>query len=200
MFSFIKGMDIKINIGIFLFIAFAAVVINYIAFSILKHNDNSTLAIIIIFSYVLYFMMDTEKIGKELITIVSKYLDYINDYFDLEYLLILNVEGKETQQFTRLFVVFMLFIIMIVSYNMHMGLNKGIYLLSTFIWPLLCFIVGKAPSSIFLIGYIGVTAVIFLMNTAIKSYKLEENVKSQEMFYTQTASQTLQFPLHLTLN
>ena len=30
--------------------------------------------------------------------------------------------------------------------------------------------------------------------------KLEENVISREMFYAQTASQMLQFPLHLTLN
>ena len=30
--------------------------------------------------------------------------------------------------------------------------------------------------------------------------KLEENVISREMFYAQTASQILQFPLHLTLN
>ena len=176
MFSFINGMDIRVNIGLFLLLSFIAVVINYIAFTILKYSDNSTLAIILIFVYVLYFMLDTEKIGKELVTIVSRYLNYINDYFDLEYLLILNVDGKEPQYFTRLFAVFMFFIIMIVSYNVIMGLNKFIYLLATAIWPILCLAVGKAPASMFFIGYIGITAAIFLMNITIKTYKLEENI------------------------
>ena len=64
MFSFIDGLDVKIDTTICLLIAIAAVILNYIAFLILRYNDNSKMAIIIIFLYLLYFMLDTEKIGK----------------------------------------------------------------------------------------------------------------------------------------
>jgi len=176
MFSFLEGMNFVVNTKLVLLLAMVLVVVNYTAFTILRYNDNSVLAIAIILTYVIYFMLDTDRISKELITMVSKYLDYINDYFELKYMLILNVDGKEVSHYTRLMIVFMMFMIMIVAYNIVMGFNKKIYILITSIWPVLCLVVGHGPKGILFIGYIAITVVIFLTNTTVKSYKLEEDV------------------------
>ena len=176
MLSFTSSMNYSVDTKLVIFVTLVATIVNYFGFILLRYNDNSVISIIVVFAYVIYFMLDTDRIGKELITAVSKYLDCINDAFNLEYLLVLNIDGDAANSYTHLVIILMLFIIMIVSYNVVMGLNRGIYLLVTAIWPVLSIIVAVEPQGGLLIGYIGITVVLFLTNTTIKSYKLEEDV------------------------
>ena len=175
MFSFTQCMNFNVNTKLILFIAALTVIINYMGFTLLKQKDNSVISVIVLFAYIIIFMLDTDRIGRELITAVSKYLDFINDAFDLGYLLVLNIDGVEVSNYTHLMLILMLFIIMIVSYNVVMGLNKWIYLMVTALWPALCLVVGRAPIGALFVGYIGITIVLFLTNKTIKNYKLDND-------------------------
>ena len=175
MFSFTQCMNFKVDASFVILIAVVVTAINYAGFRLLKYKDNSVISVIVVFVYVIFFMLDTDIIGKELITAVSKYLDYINEAYELGYLLVLNVDDVVVYNYTHLMIILMMFVIMIVAYNVVMGVNKWVYLLCTGIWPALCLVVSKSPSGVLFVGYIGITVAIFLSNKVIKVYKLDDD-------------------------
>lgn len=185
-FSFLQGFKFKLNYLLIISVLCVCVVIEYIAYRILKLYEQSLPSMLVVLSYCIFLVAMYKRITSGFLKIVEEYITYFNFNYNTDYILNIKVEKEALNNATWLVLIICLFVSLVMSYLVVVEISKFIYLCITILWPILCYMVGAKPNFFFFILYILVTIVIFGMNSISKNYEISDEIhgasKRQNMF------------------
>ena len=185
-FSFLQGFKFKLNYFLIVAILIVGIVIEYIAFRIMKIYDQSLPAMLVVLVYCIFLVGMFKKISSGMLKIVEEYITYFNFNYNTDYILTLKVEKNAMKNATWLVLLIVLFVSLVMSYTIIVCVNKYIYLCVTAIWPMLCYSVGTKPKFSYFILYILISIIIFGMDSISKIYEISDEIhggsKKQKMF------------------
>lgn len=181
--SFVNATDIKCDIYSISTITLFAIVIEYIAFRIMKNKDNSTFAMLVILIFCITIIVLRKKLMLGLLCFVDEYIDYFNFKFNKDYILKVKIEASIIKNAPYIVMMVVVFMSLIMAYLIVVKMNKITYILTSIIWPILCYFVDLKPQKGFFIVYIIVSVVIL----SIEHKNKNNNIENQEsnFFVTQ---------------
>lgn len=185
-FSFLQGFKFKLNYTMIVLVLCICVVIEYIAFRILKIYEQALPAMLVVLSYSVVLVVMFKRISSGFLKVVEEYITYFNFHYNTDYVLNIKVGKEALNNASWLVLILSLFVSLVISYIILVESNKITYLIITALWPILCFAVGAKPNFIFFILYIIVSIVIFGMDSISKNYEISDEIhgvsKRQKMF------------------
>lgn len=185
-FSFLRGFKFKLNYTIIVLVLCVCVVIEYIAFRILKLYEQALPAMLVVLSYSIVLVVMFKRISSGFLKVVEEYITYFNFHYNTDYILNIKVGKEALNNASWLVLILSLFVSLVISYVLLVESNKITYLIVTAMWPILCFSVGAKPNFFFFISYIIVSIIIFGMDSISKNYEISDEIhggsKRQKMF------------------
>ena len=175
-FAFLEGFKFKLNYGLIVGILLICVVIEYIAYRIIKIYDQSLPAMLVVLMYCIFLVAMFKKISSGFLKIVEEYISYFNFHYNTDFILNIKVSKDAMENATWLVLLILVFVSLVISYLIVVDLNKYVYLCTTALWPMICYSAGCKPSFIFFISYIVITIIIFGMDSISKNYEISDEI------------------------